>query len=197
MLIISTYIIMSFNVCLTFAYKSPLLKNVTLKEKQIEALKSIYEGYNTLCIFPTGYGKSFIFQILPWFLQKKCESNEPKITVIISPLNSLMKDQIISLRRRKIDACAIDMAGSHGYTFYDDENEIDVESSSFESDVEFDEISSGKYFLIYAHPETLLNPKVYKLFQSEIFQQRLGAIVCDEAHVLLEWGSSFRPAYSR
>ena len=85
----------------------------TLKEKQLEVLNSLYKGNDCIAVLPTGYGKSIIFQILPWFFQKKFNQPEPSVVIVVSPLNSLMQDQLLQLRRSNIKACSIDIVGEY------------------------------------------------------------------------------------
>ena len=68
-----------------------------LKAKQIETINHIYNESDCISILPTGYGKSAIFQLLPWIFQYKRGTTHPLITIVVSPLNSLMHDQVLSL----------------------------------------------------------------------------------------------------
>ena len=67
-----------------------------LKEKQLETLHSLYEGKDTIAVLPTGFGKSVIFQLLPFFLQKVHGLSDPMIVLVVAPLNSIMQDQVRS-----------------------------------------------------------------------------------------------------
>jgi ATP-dependent DNA helicase RecQ len=75
-----------------------------LKEKQVQTLKSVFAKTDCMSILPTGYGESIIFQLLPWFLQRKYHRTSPMIVIVVSPLSSLMQDQVMALRRQGIKA---------------------------------------------------------------------------------------------
>ena len=87
-----------------------------LKEQQIEALKSLYDGRDTFCMLRTGFGKSIIYQTTPFLLGYKLD-NHSTITLVISPLNSIMHDQVRSLAERGVQACALDMKCQGGDSF--------------------------------------------------------------------------------
>lgn len=80
-------------------------ENLSLKPKQLDALKKIYEGKDTLVLLPTGYGKSVIFHLLPKLFGDK-------IVICVSPLNAIIMDQIKRLRSRGILACALTVSGT-------------------------------------------------------------------------------------
>ncbi|XP_046343725.2 ATP-dependent DNA helicase RecQ-like [Haliotis rufescens] len=74
-----------------------------LKDKQEETLKTVFAGRDCIAVLPTGYGKSLIFQLLPFLLQR--DRPAPGIVIVVSPLNSLMQDQVISLCEKGVKAC--------------------------------------------------------------------------------------------
>jgi superfamily II DNA helicase RecQ len=73
----------------------------------VETLKALFNGQDCISILPTGYGKNIIFQLLPWFAQHKFQSERPMTVLVVSPLNSLMKDQVLNFRRSGINACCL------------------------------------------------------------------------------------------
>ena len=87
------------------------------KDKQLLALKSLYNCKDTVVVVPTGYGKSAIFQILPYLMQRKFQLDRPMIVIVVAPLNSIMQDQVQGLSARGIPACYIDIAGTRYSTF--------------------------------------------------------------------------------
>ena len=107
----------AFEECVDFALQNcPLFKDncINLKVKQLETLKALYDGQDCISILPTGYGKSVIFHLLPWFAQRKFDEEKPMTVIVVSPLNSIMEDQVMSLRKRGISACCLNITG----TFY-------------------------------------------------------------------------------
>ena len=168
------------------------LSDIELKEKQYEALKAEqYEALKTvvlknrdvLAVLPTRYGKSLIYQLLPLVLDFFTANGSPvgKSTVIvISPLNALMRDQIVKLKEGGLDVCVL--KGDH------------VASTDANGDEEFSvyvpvEILVNTTFdLIFAHPEVLIvNKKVLKILKLSQFKEKVKAIVMDEAHLVINW----------
>lgn len=105
-----------FDEALQFA-KECLNINFELKEKQIQTLKSLYEGHDTMAVLPTGFGKSIIFQLLPFLFQRKLGQHQPMISLIVTPLNSIMQDQVRSLSKLGINACYLNIEGTGVKTF--------------------------------------------------------------------------------
>ena len=134
--------------------------------KQEKIIKQVLNGNDTLALLPTAGGKSICFQI-PALLQEG-------ICVVISPLISLMDDQVRHLESKGIKSVAIT---SHMY--YTD---IDTALTNC--------IYGGIKFL-YLSPEKLQN----KLVQSRINDMNVNLIAVDEAHCISEWGHNFRPSY--
>ena len=87
--------------------------SLILKEKQLQTLRTLLEERDCIAILPTVYGISLIFQLLPWpwFLQKRYNQPTPMIVVVVSPLTSLIQDQVMTLRRQGIKACCLSISG--------------------------------------------------------------------------------------
>ena len=69
-----------------------------LKEKQTECLRNLYNLHDIIAVLPTGYGKSLIFQLLPYLNQRKCNRQKTMIVMMVVPFNSIMKDQVQTLQ---------------------------------------------------------------------------------------------------
>ncbi|KAK3735066.1 hypothetical protein QZH41_010785 [Actinostola sp. cb2023] len=132
---------------------------------------------------PAGFGKSLIYQALPTvFDEVECTTGH--VVVIVSPLLTLIHDQVESLRRIGISAVSL----SH----LEDEREMEM-------------VERGIYSLIYATPESILkNERWRKMLSSSVYTKKLCAIAVDEAHVIKQWGTSssnklspFRECYAR
>jgi len=134
-----------------------------------------------LAVLPTGYGKSLIYQLLPLVLDFFMANGSAvrKSTVIVnSPLNALMRDQIVKLKEGGLNVCVLkgDRVAST-----DGDEEVSV-------DVPVEILVSTTFDLIFAHPEVLVdNRKVLKMLKSPQFKEKVKAIVVDEAHLVIDW----------
>lgn len=136
------------------------------REGQEAAISRLMDGNSVLAIFPTGGGKSICYQ-LPGLLLDG-------LTVVISPLIALMKDQLDFLNGKGAAAARLDS------TLTKEENRQ-----------LFDDLSAGKLKLLYISPERLGNER----FIHAIARQKIALLAIDEAHCISEWGHNFRPDY--
>ncbi|XP_069123906.1 ATP-dependent DNA helicase Q1-like [Argopecten irradians] len=187
-----------FDTCISFA-KQAIGFGHTLKDKQLQSLKKLYNGNDVISVLPTGYGKSIIFQLLPWFFQRQHNLPLPGIVIVICPLNSIIQDQVISLRSKGIPACYL--SGSSAKTFEreecasDEESEVDNDLTM--TDTDFEDLAKGRYNIIYSHPESILNKKFYRLLRTKLYKDRVCCVVVDEVHMIAEWGEEFRPMFKK
>ena len=133
---------------------------------QLDIIKSISEGRDTLGLMPTGGGKSVTFQVPAICKEGVC--------VVITPLIALMKDQVSHLRERYIQAVAIYSGMSHDEMLKTLENCV-----------------NGNTKVLYVSPERLGS----ELFQTKLRHMRVSFITVDEAHCISQWGYDFRPSY--
>ena len=143
------------------------MENVSLRVQQKEAIRNIvFLRKDTLIILPTGFGKSLIFQLLPFVFDSWLGAKKSFIFVV-SPLNALMRDQTVKLNDMQVRSLV-------------------VRNTESLSDVEINEIKQSRYRIIYGHPEVFLG-KLRKLLDCEEVRRHMRAIVIDEAHLIVEW----------
>lgn len=140
----------------------------TFRPKQREIIAEVLAGRDTLALMPTGGGKSLTYQI-PALMKEG-------ITIVVTPLIALMKDQVDQLTRRGISAVAVHSG---------------MDSRRIE--IALDNCTYGDVKLLYIAPERLATDA----FRVRLRRMKIAIIAVDEAHCISQWGYDFRPSYLR
>jgi ATP-dependent DNA helicase RecQ len=139
-----------------------------LRFDQVEVLKEVFLGRDALAVLPTGSGKSLIYA-LPALMS-------PGLTVVVSPLIALIRDQVVKFRKLGIGAAAFD---SH----QNQEQKIQVVNA----------LRQGKVKLLFVSPERI----ALERFREFLCSLDIRLIALDEAHCISQWGFNFRPEYRK
>ena len=143
----------------TFGYDS-------FRPLQYEVIENVMAHRDTLAVMPTGGGKSLCYQIPALLFDG--------LTVVVSPLISLMKDQVEQLRASGVSALFLNSS---------------LAPQEYQENMEY--VKRGEVKLLYLAPETLLRPRILSLLAGV----NVDLLTIDEAHCISEWGHDFRPEY--
>ena len=140
-----------------------------LKPLQLETLSHFGSlSSDVVCMLPTGYGKSLVYELLQVFLGKTL--NKSAFVIVLEPLNVIINQQMTKL-------------GSDAVTIKNNMSEAELLL-----------LQTCSY--IYSHPENIIdNKEVYKILMSNTVQNKVCVIVVDEAHCIIDWGDEYRPKF--
>ncbi len=146
--------------------------------RQAEIIEHVMAGGHALVIMPTGQGKSLCYQIPAVSLARgyRADASDRGLTMVISPLIALMKDQVDCLNERGIAA-----------TFVNSSLDRTQRTERYEA------LARGQFDLLYVTPERFRKPD----FVQHIRRRRIHLLAVDEAHCISQWGHDFRPDYTR
>ena len=146
--------------------------HLSLKKEQYQALKAIYDRRDVFVCLPTGFGKSLCYQTAPFVMDYKLGhlgTQKRSAVVVVSPLVSLMVDQVQSLRRRGVKSSIMSSSSTIAQDLLASDLNMDVDS------------------LLYASPEALATSHWRDALEKQASSKRIVAVVVDEAHCVSKW----------
>ncbi|MEZ4401227.1 MAG: RecQ family ATP-dependent DNA helicase [Kofleriaceae bacterium] len=145
----------------------------TLRPGQADVIADVLDGRQVIAVMPTGAGKSLCYQLPAVILGER-----GGVTLVVSPLIALMKDQVDTLVARGVNAVALTSAASA-------EQQRDI----------LDGLRTGTWSIVFVAPERFKSPRFVDALRA--CGDKLALLAIDEAHCISEWGHDFRPDYRR
>ena len=146
--------------------------SLQLKPEQKSSIQYVYDGKDVFVWLPTGFGKSMCYQVLPYLFDAKLGSqvDSPSAVLVISPLVSLMVDQVRSLRLR----------GSRAAMMSSESRVPDKELIATDNDL-------AKASYLFSAPEAILGSRWRDAMENSVLKNRVIAVAIDEAHCVSKW----------
>ena len=149
--------------------------DIRMKDHQSKAVRYVYDKHDVFIWLPTGYGKSLCYEILPYVFDSKL-GTDSSVVLVISPLVSLMIDQVQSLKARGVPAAIL--SGNTSGAYQGCSNLLAKDS----------ELSDGRYKLLFGAPEAILGGARWReMLQEEPYSTHVVAVAVDEAHCVSKW----------
>ncbi len=154
-------------------------KDLDLESKQLEAMEALYSGKDVFLLLPTGSGKSICYECLPFLYDYKLHltatPSQRTTVLVISPLVSLMINQVVNLKRRGVSAAIL--SGNQG----------------IKQSLQAGSLESGEHSLVFTAPEAIINSTKWQRCMLDLSVcGRVVAVAVDEAHCVSRWSRSFR-----
>lgn len=162
----------SFEEAIRHALCKLKLEHLSPKQPQIQAIRAVYDSRNVFVWLPTGFGKSLCYQALPFVMDFKLGlvgTPRSSTVLVVSPLVSLIVDQVESLRKRGVDSSVITSGSELAKPFLASESSLCGDS------------------LLFCAPEALVLPRWRAALEKPAVFERVVAVVVDEAHCVSKW----------